>query len=699
MNKKSASSPALADLPNVGAVVARLLGAAGIRTPGELRRLGAVGAALRIRAIRPADPRAGACSPDWPAPSAACAATPSRRPNANGFGRRTSRASSELPLNVHCFQHVPFEGLGALEPRLSRAGCHIGCTRFFADARLPDPDAVDFLVVLGGPMSVNDEAAWPWLVAEKEFIRRFVAAGKPLLGICLGAQLLAGVGRPRGALREKNRLVPIARAPHSNAAAFRFPATAAAFHWHGETFALPSGAVHLARSRACENQAFQIGRAIGLQFTSKHARHRPRARRKMPARIWFPARLSKPKPKSSPRRRRHTPPCIAGWTTCWPICWRTPVCDCLEPRASPYFAHAHRNPTAFLPSTSPALCSPDRLRALAVAPSAPNRFRRPHAARRCAARAATDSAAARPTAAANRTVKPIDVLFAIQVRLDRENFGTGGLDGRWGAKSEKPFRPGRRNNGRPITGPVDDAVVAALGDTNGVMTTYAVSAPTTPRSRPIPRRGSPARSRNAWATRPSRKMLAEKFHVYRATLRRLNPDAAWPDPPAGTVVAVPDVAAKRLPPLSKIEIPWKRAPACLRHERLLVAHFPCSIAADKAKRPAGETLRVVLWAEEPDYTFDPELFATIPGRRHRQAVSIPPAPTTPVGLAWIGSTAGYGIHGSPAPEDISKTESHGCFRLTNWDALKLVRAMRKIFPSSSCPEDAAHSVGTETPIR
>ena len=175
---------------------------------------------------------------------------------------------AEPPLNVHCFQHVPFEGLGALEPRLSRAGCRIGCTRFFADARLPDPDAVDFLVVLGGPMSVNDEAAWPWLVAEKEFIRRFVAAGKPLLGICLGAQLLAGaLGARVAPLREKEiGWFPIAGAPHSSAAAFRFPATAAAFHWHGETFALPSGAVHLARRRACENQAFQVGRAIGLQF-------------------------------------------------------------------------------------------------------------------------------------------------------------------------------------------------------------------------------------------------------------------------------------------------------------------------------------------------------------------------------------------------------------------------------------------------
>ena len=278
---------------------------------------------------------------------------------------------------------------------------------------------------------------------------------------------------------------------------------------------------------------------------------------------------------------------------------------------------------------------------------------------------------------------PVDVLFAIQVRLDRENFGTGGLDGRWGAKSEKALSAWQKKHGRPITGQVDDAVVAALGDTNGVMTTYAVSAADHAALAPYPSSWLARSQQERMGYSSIEEMLAEKFHVYRATLRRLNPDAAWPDPPAGTVVAVPDVAAKRLPTLSRIEIRLEaRTLRAYGTNGLLVAHFPCSIAADKAKRPAGETLRVVLWAEEPDYTFDPELFADDPqaaaiGKRLR----IPPGPNNPVGLAWIGlDRPGYGIHGSPAPEDISKTESHGCFRLTNWDALKLVRAVRKDLP-------------------
>ena len=171
-------------------------------------------------------------------------------------------------MRVRVFQHVPFEGLGALEPAFHKRGCEIAATRFFANEPLPAPAEVDVLVALGGPMSVNDEAALPWLAAEKQFIRRHVAGGKPFLGICLGAQLLAGaLGARVFPNREKEiGWFPIEGVPARDPAVFRFPATAEVFHWHGETFDLPPGAVHLARSRACENQAFQIGRAIGLQF-------------------------------------------------------------------------------------------------------------------------------------------------------------------------------------------------------------------------------------------------------------------------------------------------------------------------------------------------------------------------------------------------------------------------------------------------
>jgi GMP synthase-like glutamine amidotransferase len=121
---------------------------------------------------------------------------------------------------------------------------------------------------MGGPMSVNDERDFPWLLPEKQFIRDAIHSGTPVLGICLGAQLIASV---MGARVYQNRVKEIGWFPVQGIAqessSFSFPATAEVFHWHGETFDLPPAAVRLARSEACENQAFQLGvSVIGLQF-------------------------------------------------------------------------------------------------------------------------------------------------------------------------------------------------------------------------------------------------------------------------------------------------------------------------------------------------------------------------------------------------------------------------------------------------
>ena len=172
-------------------------------------------------------------------------------------------------MQAHYFQHVPFEGLGSIEPWLLSNGYELSSTRFFESADLPDPAAVDFLVVMGGPMSVNDEDRFPWLVLEKQFIREIIVAGKPVLGICLGAQLIANA---MGAKIFPNSVkeigwFPIQSVASGNGSVFNFPPSAIVFHWHGETFDLPAGAIQLAKSAGCENQAFQLGkRVIGLQF-------------------------------------------------------------------------------------------------------------------------------------------------------------------------------------------------------------------------------------------------------------------------------------------------------------------------------------------------------------------------------------------------------------------------------------------------
>lgn len=174
-------------------------------------------------------------------------------------------------MRAHFLQHVPFEGLGSIEAWLRQAEFEVSCTQFFADPRLPNPSDFDLIIVLGGPMSVNDEEELTWLRAEKEFIRKAVHSDIPLLGVCLGAQLIANaLGSPvYPGLQKEIGWFPVTKAAQENSAKdyFTFPPEITVFHWHGETFDLPKGAVRLASTPVCANQAFQVGqRTIGLQF-------------------------------------------------------------------------------------------------------------------------------------------------------------------------------------------------------------------------------------------------------------------------------------------------------------------------------------------------------------------------------------------------------------------------------------------------
>lgn len=175
-------------------------------------------------------------------------------------------------MRVQVLQHVPFEGLGSIGPWLERRGHTVTWTRLHQGEAFPEPGSFDLLIALGGPMSVNDEAELPWLAPEKRFLAETIAAGRAgVLGICLGAQLIAAA---RGAkvLPSREREIgwhPVTRVAVAadHPCAWLLPSRLEAFHWHGETFELPEGAVQLARSEACEQQAFAVGdRVIGLQF-------------------------------------------------------------------------------------------------------------------------------------------------------------------------------------------------------------------------------------------------------------------------------------------------------------------------------------------------------------------------------------------------------------------------------------------------
>ena len=162
-------------------------------------------------------------------------------------------------MKSYIFQHVAFEGSGAILPYLESLGHHVHLVRLYADEELPQAADVDFAVLLGGPMSALDESEYPFLAKEKQFCREMFAANKPLLGICLGAQILANAF-----------FAPIRQNPEKEIGwfpvVFENGFSINVFHWHWETFDIPEYAMPLAYSEGCRNQAFKIGRMMGLQF-------------------------------------------------------------------------------------------------------------------------------------------------------------------------------------------------------------------------------------------------------------------------------------------------------------------------------------------------------------------------------------------------------------------------------------------------
>ncbi len=174
-------------------------------------------------------------------------------------------------MNIHYLQHVAFEDLGCIQTWAERAGHTVSCTRLYAGETLPSLPGIDWLIVMGGPMGVYDDVRYPWLAHEKQYISQAIEQGKTVLGICLGAQLIAGVLGARVYTNPQKEIgwFPVTKAAGSAQAVLssELPDSITAFHWHGDTFELPPGAVHLFESEACRNQAFvYAGRVAGFQF-------------------------------------------------------------------------------------------------------------------------------------------------------------------------------------------------------------------------------------------------------------------------------------------------------------------------------------------------------------------------------------------------------------------------------------------------
>jgi len=174
-------------------------------------------------------------------------------------------------LRIHYFQHVGFEGIGSIEEWISKSGHSVTSTRFFENEKLPELSEIDWLIVMGGPMSVYNKDRFPWLEEETEFIQRAIAAGKTVLGICLGSQLISIA---LGARVYKNREkeigwydIDFTSLAKEDKLFSGFWDKLKVFHWHGDTFDLPLNAVHIASSEACRNQAYRYSKnVLALQF-------------------------------------------------------------------------------------------------------------------------------------------------------------------------------------------------------------------------------------------------------------------------------------------------------------------------------------------------------------------------------------------------------------------------------------------------
>lgn len=174
-------------------------------------------------------------------------------------------------MRVHAIQHVGFEGVGHIGQWVASRGHRLSLTRLDMGEPLPAQAAYDRLAVMGGPMNIYEDGSFPWLAAERQFIKDAMQSGKTVVGICLGAQLLAdALGSPvvAGPHKEIGWFpVRLTEAGQQSPLLAGLPAEINVFHWHGDTFRIPPDSVHLAASEACESQAFlHHDRILGLQF-------------------------------------------------------------------------------------------------------------------------------------------------------------------------------------------------------------------------------------------------------------------------------------------------------------------------------------------------------------------------------------------------------------------------------------------------
>ncbi len=275
------------------------------------------------------------------------------------------------------------------------------------------------------------------------------------------------------------------------------------------------------------------------------------------------------------------------------------------------------------------------------------------------------------TDAVNFTARPPQNVFEAQLALARQAISPGSLDGVAGPKTRLALMAFQQKEELSVTGELDASTKSRLLLATPPITNYTVTAEDLTRLQPVGKNWLEKSRQNRLDYETILELVAEKAQSHPNLIQRLNPAIDWTNMVAGTSVTVPSVER---PPVrgkaafARIHLE-NRTLQVFDENTNLVAHFPCSIAAFAEKRPAGE-LHVAVMAPNPNYTFDPENFPeSAEARELNRKLIVPPGPNNPVGTVWIGlDKPGYGIHGTPRPEQVGRAESHGCFRLANWNA-------------------------------